>query len=52
MKKSHFLVEKGWDWDTPTPLIWILSQVYPKFDRLFLAHFLVISDFYVIFNVI
>ena len=24
----------------PPPLIWILSQVYPKFDRLFLAHFL------------
>ena len=24
----------------PSPLIWILSQVYPKFDRLFLAHFL------------
>ena len=40
LENSHFLGEKGWDWDTPTPLIWILSQVYPKFDRLFLAHFL------------
>ena len=33
MKKSHFLGEKGWDWDTPLPphldIVPSLSQVWP-----------------------
>ena len=36
MKKSHFLGEKGWDWDTPLPphldIVPSLSQVWPPFS--------------------
>ena len=36
MKKSHFLGEKGWDWDTPLPphldIVPCLSQVWPPFS--------------------
>ena len=39
MKKSHFLGEKGWDWDTPLPphldIVPSLSQVWPPFSRPF-----------------
>ena len=39
MKKSHFLVEKGWDWGTPSPphldIVPSLSQVWPPFSRPF-----------------
>ena len=39
-KSPIFWVKRVGTGTPPSPLIWILSQVYPKFDRLFLAHFL------------
>ena len=39
-KSPFFWVKRVGTGTPPSPLIWILSQVYPKFDRLFLAHFL------------
>ena len=39
-KSPIFWVKRVGTGTPPSPLIWILSQVYPKFDRLFLTHFL------------
>ena len=39
-KSPIFWLKKVGTGAPPPPLIWILSQVYPKFDRLFLTHFL------------
>ena len=38
-KSPIFWVKRVGTGTPPTPLIWILSHVYPKFDRLFFAHF-------------